>query len=122
LNAKPRERGFSFVETLIAAAIAAMIILVGARSLSVAVRLDAEARATADRLAEAQSIRARVDAGMAGDEWRDGAPKGWVLTRQPAPVPSPTDRPEYDVVSLHYDNQPQLHFEFWSRHRPVDAP
>ncbi|MEQ8176935.1 MAG: prepilin-type N-terminal cleavage/methylation domain-containing protein [Amphiplicatus sp.] len=98
-SARQGQRGFSLVESLIAAAIAAGVIAAAAQSIAVSVRLN---RATAERAAllnEADTIAARLRAGLDDDAALAGFDR-WTIERAPYAESRRSDEAYFDLVTV----------------------
>lgn len=110
---KPRQRGYSLAEVLIAAAIAAGILAAVSSSLGGAARLSARGNEAAQILSEAKLIAARLKAGMDDDDVLAGL-DGWRLDRAPY---GGEQHASFDVVTAAYGEDAGHAFEFLARRR-----
>jgi len=107
------ERGFSLPETLIAAAIAAGVVAAAAQSIAASVRLSNRISEKRLYLEEAETIIARLRAGMNDKEALEGLDR-WSIKREAIPPFRERELSPFDHVTVTLKERPQDAIELWA--------
>lgn len=82
---RDNQRGFTFSETLIAAAIGGGVVAVAGQTITTSVRLSLAAERNAEFTQEAEILAARLEGGMSDEKAIQGLDGGWTIERVPVP-------------------------------------